>query len=1142
MKFKRIMLITLVLLAVLTIGAVSAADAVASDDLAVSDEGDSIEAPVDDVDMACEPDDNDNLGEMDENDIDIEVQSSVSKEETGDNFTTISVSEREGNFVICTGEGEGTVELYRENLAESERYTQDENEDFCFGVSLNDIDNYIAQTIDAEKNFYDVVQSGDNVRFVFVYLNQDFVQKSYIVDFTDDSITFTDEDVADGVIINVPDGDEKEYNLDDDLDVSFAFVSVRNDLDGKIVILVRGGEEGDQQEFFAKKLDEITNTEPDPDNDGFTIYKISLNDVGNYNDLLDCENFELAFVNDDGDKVDSRNYDIDYDEDDNTVAFWESEEEEEEMHGVGEEIYAEFSDANIMTNGIVVTISKDDLPEDADNEFTLIMPQEDDEPREITLKLDEIEEGDNYVIRVNDLQLPEFKERYDILMILQFYKEGEEAYYAEMMDDEEPITIYESPCIFNETSLLGDDDVITIQEVPEGVDEFTVTSSKEGSQDIVKTFKFSELVEDWEDVWVAFKLADLGITEVGDYVITVKYSDDLTYSGNLSVNKNVDIRTHEEDDEGGLKVFDSVDMLVVNFRISESVTGYVKIYVNESQVGENRNLADLPMGGHEPDDGRQIVLNDLNITESGQYKIKVELYDDADELLGETEFDLLVEVGESSVEIQEDSYPYGTEATDEIINYKIGAPLAEGQYFNIYFNGVKAGVITGRGLEFNDEFTVPMFDVLLFKPGNYNVNVTFFDGETESDVTNGSFSINELTLRSDKDVYIFEEDSVIISFDADSLEDDDEVRAYYVYDWGPVGRDDDMVFNPYGGNQMKEDGLYNDGVVSFDVAWITDEEGNVHFRLDEGTTLIYVVYRHGEVRFGGFIEVNVVKAFEPVDPALTVSVTNVTEGEAAVITVTTNASFSGNVTVKIENTNYTVAVVNGTGSLPVSGLAVGNYTAVATFAATEVFSESVKNTTFTVKAKIATKISAPAITTTFGTSKDLVVTLTDANGNALANKKVTVVLNGVKKELTTDAKGQVKFAIGTNLAAKVYTATFAFDGDAGYAKISGSAKVTVNKAKTKIVAKKKTFKKSKKAKKYTITLKAGNKAVKKVKVTITGKFKGKKIKITKKTNNKGKATFNLKKLTQKGKFKATIKFNGSKNYEKATKKVKITIK
>ena len=279
-----------------------------------------------------------------------------------------------------------------------------------------------------------------------------------------------------------------------------------------------------------------------------------------------------------------------------------------------------------------------------------------------------------------------------------------------------------------------------------------------------------------------------------------------------------------------------------------------------------------------------------------------------------------------------------------------------------------------------------------------------------------------------------------------------------------------------------------------------------------------------------------------VDPALTVSVTNVTEGEVAVITVTTNATFSGNVTVKIENTNYTVAVVNGTGSLPVSGLAVGNYTAVATFAATEVFSESVKNTTFTVKAKIATKISAPAITTTFGTSKDLVVTLTDANGNALANKKVTVVLNGVKKELTTDAKGQVKFAIGTNLAAKVYTATFTFDGDAGYAKISGSAKVTVNKAKTKIVAKKKTFKKSKKAKKYTITLKAGNKAVKKVKVTITGKFKGKKIKITKKTNNKGKATFNLKKLTQKGKFKATIKFNGSKNYEKATKKVKITIK
>ena len=107
---------------------------------------------------------------------------------------------------------------------------------------------------------------------------------------------------------------------------------------------------------------------------------------------------------------------------------------------------------------------------------------------------------------------------------------------------------------------------------------------------------------------------------------------------------------------------------------------------------------------------------------------------------------------------------------------------------------------------------------------------------------------------------------------------------------------------------------------------------------------------------------------------------------------------------------------------------------------------------------------------------------------------------------------------------------------------AGTVKVTVNKAKPVLTAKKKTFK-VKKAKKYTVTLKTDKKkAMKKVKVTITGKFKGKKIKITKKTNKKGKVTFNLKKLNKKGKFKATIKFAGNKYYKAVSKKVKITVK
>ena len=94
------------------------------------------------------------------------------------------------------------------------------------------------------------------------------------------------------------------------------------------------------------------------------------------------------------------------------------------------------------------------------------------------------------------------------------------------------------------------------------------------------------------------------------------------------------------------------------------------------------------------------------------------------------------------------------------------------------------------------------------------------------------------------------------------------------------------------------------------------------------------------------------------------------------------------------------------------------------------------------------------------------------------------------------------------------------------------------KVKPKITAKKKTFKKSKKVKKYTITLKAGKKPVKKVKVYLKiGKktFKAK-------TNNKGKATFKIKKLTKKGKYKSKIIFKGNKFYKAVSKKVIIKIK
>ena len=45
-----------------------------------------------------------------------------------------------------------------------------------------------------------------------------------------------------------------------------------------------------------------------------------------------------------------------------------------------------------------------------------------------------------------------------------------------------------------------------------------------------------------------------------------------------------------------------------------------------------------------------------------------------------------------------------------------------------------------------------------------------------------------------------------------------------------------------------------------------------------------------------------------------------------------------------------------------------------------------------------------------------------------------------------------------------------------------------------------------------------------------------------KTNAKGQATFKMTKLNKKGTFTAVITYKGSANYNKVTKKVKITVK
>ena len=259
------------------------------------------------------------------------------------------------------------------------------------------------------------------------------------------------------------------------------------------------------------------------------------------------------------------------------------------------------------------------------------------------------------------------------------------------------------------------------------------------------------------------------------------------------------------------------------------------------------------------------------------------------------------------------------------------------------------------------------------------------------------------------------------------------------------------------------------------------------------------------------------------------------DGGSGTVKLPTDAS--GTITLDIAGKKYNFPVVNGVANIKLPDLANGNYGYVLTYSGDAKYTSFTKTGSMTINNIVPTTLICSAVTTVYNGGKYLVATLKDINGKPIVGVLVSINLNGVKY-LTTDKNGQVK--LSTNgLAPKAYTATITFAGNANYAKSTKSVKVTVKKATPKLTAGAKTFKKSVKTKKYTVTLKTNqNKVMKNTKVYL----KVNKKMYTAKTNSKGVATFKITKLTKKGKYTAAVTYSGSSYYNKVTKNVKITIK
>ena len=227
---------------------------------------------------------------------------------------------------------------------------------------------------------------------------------------------------------------------------------------------------------------------------------------------------------------------------------------------------------------------------------------------------------------------------------------------------------------------------------------------------------------------------------------------------------------------------------------------------------------------------------------------------------------------------------------------------------------------------------------------------------------------------------------------------------------------------------------------------------------------------------------------------------------------------------------------DGIAKLPVSINEYGIYDLLISFLGDSNYSASFSRAKLTVNRQKANLI-APNKSCFVNAKKYLTATFKDVNGNLIKNKKISFILNGKTYNAYTNSKGVATVKVKIS-AAKTYIVTVKYAGDKIYNPLSRSFKVYVKKIKTKLIVKSKSYKKSKKIKKLSATLKTkSGKAIKGKKLI----FLVNKKRYKAKTNRKGVATVKVK--VSKGKiYKFTVKFAGDSTYIKASKKAKLKLK
>ena len=138
----------------------------------------------------------------------------------------------------------------------------------------------------------------------------------------------------------------------------------------------------------------------------------------------------------------------------------------------------------------------------------------------------------------------------------------------------------------------------------------------------------------------------------------------------------------------------------------------------------------------------------------------------------------------------------------------------------------------------------------------------------------------------------------------------------------------------------------------------------------------------------------------------------ITEGEDAVIVVTGLENATGNVSAVVHGHVHSAPIVDGTANITISGL-IDNAFASVSYAGDDIYNPAVTAVNITVYKNTVT-INAQNLTKYYKDPQKFTVNVTDAKGQAAANKSVEITINGVTYTRTTDENGTASLNINLN--------------------------------------------------------------------------------------------------------------------------------